>query len=1423
MLAGFLSYAHNDNADGSVTEFRKALEREVRAQTGRRDVRIFQDLDDIDCGEEWKERVDSSLDAVTFLVPILTPSFFASDQCRRELERFLDREGRPGQRDLILPVYWIRAAPIDDPARRARDPLALKLHTRQRFDWLELRFKRLTDEDARRALARLAARLRKALDAIAPEGHVDAIAPEGHVDAVSLNGPANLVDPAEPAGRSAVTTRTNETRAPHPEQAERPVASAKHQDVPAAEVATLTRRAAEAEEQLREARKQNDVLAAEVATLTRRAAAAEEQLREARKQLDAALDEIRKIQAKSPPAHGPLRVPWPERAKRGKAPEARLADRRQVLRYRIHRPMLFVGLGGTGCLIGAELERRLRDELCGFDGRALNSRVRLGKKFIPYQLPSCLQFVYADLDEDELVKMRHRVVPSDDHIDAAGRTQHLTHGLIPTGGTYPDVARSLRINAWDYVRDWLPPATDERKVSPLVRGAGQLPTVARAALFEAIRSGMAPARQPIVDAVGEISRSGPELVALGGRLGETCDVFVAFSVAGGTGAGIFYDYLHLVGDVFRMFQQTGFRAQVYPLVLMPSAVLERGGGARRAKLNAGRALLDLFRLIDNQNGRTVGADLTVRGTSGTLGVRYPDQDKIVSLVPSTIQTGVLFHGADGVRRDDLHRSVASLILSLVDGGSFTDEFINDSADRELAASSGIGRRGVSTSMVASMTMPPVDDLADIIASRLIARAVDDLMRRAPVAAGDSDKLIRRFAAAAKIGQIVTREPLEFTEPPPARGADLIKKALRTRTQAMQSSLLALQRDVRRTVPNLVADFDPTAGLIDLLTDIDVVHAQRVVDGDPRAATAVGRGGVVGFLASRRAEPPAPSGFTADPPEPPDIRDGGAEAATHDGRGDDARVTTAGVTTAGVKRGDNSALAGSAARGAPVRGRGRRSRQAGADEATEATWNDPEVRTAIDEQNKWFEWRVQCIWHAAWDEQHRRWDTAMRPLHTRLKGLVDAFGEHTIAEPGEFDRRSRELNQPRPGVTYLLPHGDMDAFYWEILGGLAATYKLPPSAGEDEIVNKVFGSGGWRHVWDSTVKGGLKAGVPAARDQLKDQIQRLLPTMAELLAVAVLDDGAPLDDDIRQFRAKVRDLVPANFSPQGTGNLKVLVSYPAERKDSQIESYLAEEIRLPDEPGTAVKFLPTNAHSITVVLFRTAMGITEVPEVREVLRHWADAAANDHRDDVLRWRQRLGYDDDFRFVITDNDRIGILHHLLCAMWNGQVEMLDGTIDSPGAIRASFGPGERETVTLGLTLPSASVASAAAAASSWGSMLRAYENWVLADEERVRHDFCERLMRTQPEGITAPGRLVDPAVVFQKFIDMAGKQVQILDDMLAELPPNSRGWAGQLYDFWSTTVPAALDMPFENVTSPVRVNLRQLYDMVKARPDSPSVTE
>src|SRR6188472_3862684 len=113
---------------------------------------------------------------------------------------------------------------------------------------------------------------------------------------------------------------------------------------------------------------------------------------------------------------------------------------------RIYQPMMFVGLGGTGCKVGAELEKRLREELCGPDGTRLLGDVQ-NPNFLPYQLPSCLQFVYADLSSNELQRVRREVVPGREHEQAAQKTMHQIADLVPARlSNSAEVAQSLRIN-----------------------------------------------------------------------------------------------------------------------------------------------------------------------------------------------------------------------------------------------------------------------------------------------------------------------------------------------------------------------------------------------------------------------------------------------------------------------------------------------------------------------------------------------------------------------------------------------------------------------------------------------------------------------------------------------------------------------------------------------------------------------------------------------------------------------------------------------------------------------------------------------------------------------------------------------------------------------------------------------------------------
>lgn len=159
-----MSYVRFDDQheDGRLTDFCQHLSGEVRVQTGS-EFRIFQDRKDIAWGQQWRERIDESLDGATFLIPILTPSFFISEVCRSELKRFLDHEKQLRRNDLILPVYYVNCAVLNEAAKRDTDPLAGIISARQSSDWRELRFELLTSGQVRRALAKMAIQIAEAL------------------------------------------------------------------------------------------------------------------------------------------------------------------------------------------------------------------------------------------------------------------------------------------------------------------------------------------------------------------------------------------------------------------------------------------------------------------------------------------------------------------------------------------------------------------------------------------------------------------------------------------------------------------------------------------------------------------------------------------------------------------------------------------------------------------------------------------------------------------------------------------------------------------------------------------------------------------------------------------------------------------------------------------------------------------------------------------------------------------------------------------------------------------------------------------------------------------------------------------------------------------------------------------------------------
>jgi TIR domain len=159
----FMSYVHADDKYGDLSTFRERLSDEVSAQIGT-EFRIFQDRIDIGWGQQWRERIEESLDAVSFLVPIITPRFFGSEPCRAELRLFLERETKMRRNDLILPIYFIEHPPLNEPSSQATDELLRVVASHQYADWRDLRFEPFTSPQVRKRLEQMAIQIRAALE-----------------------------------------------------------------------------------------------------------------------------------------------------------------------------------------------------------------------------------------------------------------------------------------------------------------------------------------------------------------------------------------------------------------------------------------------------------------------------------------------------------------------------------------------------------------------------------------------------------------------------------------------------------------------------------------------------------------------------------------------------------------------------------------------------------------------------------------------------------------------------------------------------------------------------------------------------------------------------------------------------------------------------------------------------------------------------------------------------------------------------------------------------------------------------------------------------------------------------------------------------------------------------------------------------------
>lgn len=115
----FISYRRVDNTAflGVVDRIKSDLSGRFEAATGRK-LEIFLDRDNIGWGEDWREKINSSIRQATFFIPILTARYFDSPACREEFLAFHENANELGVTELIMPIILSGMAQL----QRAEEP-----------------------------------------------------------------------------------------------------------------------------------------------------------------------------------------------------------------------------------------------------------------------------------------------------------------------------------------------------------------------------------------------------------------------------------------------------------------------------------------------------------------------------------------------------------------------------------------------------------------------------------------------------------------------------------------------------------------------------------------------------------------------------------------------------------------------------------------------------------------------------------------------------------------------------------------------------------------------------------------------------------------------------------------------------------------------------------------------------------------------------------------------------------------------------------------------------------------------------------------------------------------------------------------------------------------------------------------------------
>jgi len=362
---------------------------------------------------------------------------------------------------------------------------------------------------------------------------------------------------------------------------------------------------------------------------------------------------------------------------------------------------MYVGVGGSGQTIGRELEGMLRNQICGPNG----NKARLDDGRLPelraHELPKFIQTIYIDFAESDLAATAASLHSDPKIVEATATFIH----ALPNFSASNQITNQLRTVEDAITKSWLPPKVGdwgtEPTFAPLAVGAGQYPTIGRAALFamlvdrgpEGLLGQFDVALGRITASKGDLERYNP-----GGQVSDKVIILVGGSLSGGTGGGTMYDIIQLI--THRATQKLGADVTVVPLVALPRNFDSVLGESKRrsSRLNAARGLADLGALIDIQNAPPPNPQPPVR---------YPH--KLSFEIPAgVVKSAFLFDTPVNMKGTPIEHSIARFALDLVSdveaaktGGvnsasqrhmPLLDKLVNDTGLLQLDHPTFVGRR-----------------------------------------------------------------------------------------------------------------------------------------------------------------------------------------------------------------------------------------------------------------------------------------------------------------------------------------------------------------------------------------------------------------------------------------------------------------------------------------------------------------------------------------------------------------------------------------------------------------------------------------------------------------------------------------------------------------------------------------------------------